>query len=378
MKKLFLIFLCLITINTFSQTPIKTIRVANATTAFGENLVDGTRVYNVATEELWIANTGVVNSATLTTASDSFYFIMTDKFPFKVDATNNSQVEFILGRDTIKESFDFEYPQYALVSSASDYATTALDNLASVAINESLISDTDNTDALGSTAINWSDLFLGDGGVIDWDNGNVKITHSAGLLTLSSDLTLAVNNSIRLSGAGGIEILSSIGRDADNYISWDSDDKLAIMIGSERHDFRSISDGAADKDKLVTQGYVDDAVLTTVNWTTWTPSIVWTSTGADPSSVSGVYRYSQIEKTVNFTMAITATMNSGTTQVTATLPVTPKDVNILVPVIAGSTIDVIGYVDAANNESSLRLLTLVFTIPSGTITFYVSGFYEVE
>ena len=150
------------------------------------------------------------------------------------------------------------------------------------------------------------------------------------------------------------------------------------MIGSERHDFRSISDGAADKDKLVTQGYVDDAVLTTVNWTTWTPSIVWTSTGADPSSVSGVYRYSQIEKTVNFTMAITATMNSGTTQVTATLPVTPKDVNILVPVIAGSTIDVIGYVDAANNESSLRLLTLVFTIPSGTITFYVSGFYEVE
>jgi len=90
MKKLFLIFLCLITINTFSQTPIKTIRVANATTAFGENLVDGTRVYNVATEELWIANTGVVNSATLTTASDSFYFIMTDKFPFKVDATNNS------------------------------------------------------------------------------------------------------------------------------------------------------------------------------------------------------------------------------------------------------------------------------------------------
>jgi len=342
LRQLILILsLVLIGVSGYSQgvTPVEVLRVANATTTFDVNIAVGKQIYDIGTDKLYVCKTASVSTLTLTTGTANFTLIG---------------------------------------GSASDYATTALDNLASVAINESLISDTDNTDALGSTAINWSDLFLGDGGVIDWDNGNVKITHSAGLLTLSSDLTLAVNNSIRLSGAGGIEILSSIGRDADNYISWDSDDKLAIMIGSERHDFRSISDGAADKDKLVTQGYVDDAVLTTVNWTTWTPSIVWTSTGADPSSVSGVYRYSQIEKTVNFTMAITATMNSGTTQVTATLPVTPKDVNILVPVIAGSTIDVIGYVDAANNESSLRLLTLVFTIPSGTITFYVSGFYEVE
>src|SRR3990167_2380943 len=37
-------------------------------------------------------------------------------------------------------------------------ASTALDNLASVAINTTLVSDTDNTDALGTTAIAWSDL----------------------------------------------------------------------------------------------------------------------------------------------------------------------------------------------------------------------------
>jgi hypothetical protein len=39
-------------------------------------------------------------------------------------------------------------------------ASTALDNLASVAINESLISDTDNTDDLGSAAINWKALYV--------------------------------------------------------------------------------------------------------------------------------------------------------------------------------------------------------------------------
>lgn len=39
-------------------------------------------------------------------------------------------------------------------------ASTALDNLASVAINTSLISDTDNTDDLGSAAKNWRNIYF--------------------------------------------------------------------------------------------------------------------------------------------------------------------------------------------------------------------------
>lgn len=39
-------------------------------------------------------------------------------------------------------------------------ATPALDNLASVAINTSLISDTDNTDDLGSSSKQWKDLYI--------------------------------------------------------------------------------------------------------------------------------------------------------------------------------------------------------------------------
>lgn len=42
---------------------------------------------------------------------------------------------------------------------AAGGATTALDNLASVAINTGLISDTDNTDDLGSLAINWKTIY---------------------------------------------------------------------------------------------------------------------------------------------------------------------------------------------------------------------------
>jgi hypothetical protein len=82
---------------------------------------------------------------------------------------------------------------------AGSGATTALDNLASVAINTSLVSDTDNTDALGTAAIAWSDLFLGNGSVITWTSApstaDVTLTHSANALTLAGgDLALGANN----------------------------------------------------------------------------------------------------------------------------------------------------------------------------------------
>ena len=48
----------------------------------------------------------------------------------------------------------------ALETPASGWATTALDNLSSVAINTSLVSDTDNTDDLGSSLIRWATGFF--------------------------------------------------------------------------------------------------------------------------------------------------------------------------------------------------------------------------
>ena len=68
-------------------------------------------------------------------------------------------------------------------------AALALSNLASVAINTTLVSDTDNTDALGTTAIAWSDLFLGSGAVITFNSApstaDITITHSADTLTFA-------------------------------------------------------------------------------------------------------------------------------------------------------------------------------------------------
>jgi sugar lactone lactonase YvrE len=51
-----------------------------------------------------------------------------------------------------------------------------------------------------------------------------------------------------------------VGRDADNKISWATDDQLKITIAGVESAIASVSTGTGDNDKLVTQGYVDDAV----------------------------------------------------------------------------------------------------------------------
>jgi len=70
-----LLVLILLSLFLSAQSPTKTIRVLDATTALGENLPEGSNVYNVTTNQLFKAINSVVNTATLTTASASFVLI---------------------------------------------------------------------------------------------------------------------------------------------------------------------------------------------------------------------------------------------------------------------------------------------------------------
>lgn len=64
-------------------------------------------------------------------------------------------------------------------------ATTALDNLASVAINAALVLGTSDAFALGSATKQWSDLYLAEGGVINWDNGDATLTQTGNAVALA-------------------------------------------------------------------------------------------------------------------------------------------------------------------------------------------------
>lgn len=60
----------------FSQAaPTQVYRIADATTPFGVNISVGKQVYNIATQELWIATDGVASTANLTTAAASFKIV---------------------------------------------------------------------------------------------------------------------------------------------------------------------------------------------------------------------------------------------------------------------------------------------------------------
>ena len=50
--------------------------------------------------------------------------------------------------------------------------------------------DSTDSSALGSTGFQWADLFLATGGVINFNNGNATITHSAALLTSNVDVAV--------------------------------------------------------------------------------------------------------------------------------------------------------------------------------------------
>lgn len=69
-------------------------------------------------------------------------------------------------------------------------------------IGTSLLPTTDDGAALGSTSKEFSDLFLASGGVINFANGNVTLTHATGRIDLSS------GTAVRISSTGSLQFSS--------------------------------------------------------------------------------------------------------------------------------------------------------------------------
>lgn len=71
---------------------------------------------------------------------------------------------------------------------------------------------TNDTMALGTATLNWSDLFLASGAVINFNNGNVTLTHSTGVITVSTGdlrVTTAGTDSASVATVGGTQTLAN-------------------------------------------------------------------------------------------------------------------------------------------------------------------------
>jgi hypothetical protein len=126
----------------------------------------------------------------------------------------------------------------------------------------SLSPNTTDGMSLGTTALNWSDLFLDSGGVINFDGGNVTVTHSSGTLTVAGNVaatdldgiigsntaaagtftTVNFSSSVVAANAAGPSVLNEAATatnptlvpnkaELDTGIGWAASDSVSVITG---------------------------------------------------------------------------------------------------------------------------------------------------
>ena len=201
-----------------SQTLMNTAGLTTATSSFGIGALSTrsgdtsplTVTASAATaSRVTFLDTGTTTTVDVGTIADDFYIRANGtraKFEGGADNTYltlsnifNAGTMGLLFTDLAGNSrFDVQ------VGSATGNVTLALNGTAEFSLTSTAFSpSTSDGNALGTSSLMWSDLFLASGGVINFNAGNYTLTHSAGLLTASGAFSVGTSNAIT---AGTIEL----------------------------------------------------------------------------------------------------------------------------------------------------------------------------
>lgn len=122
-------------------------------------------------------------------------------------------------------------------------ANTALSNLASVAINTSLLLGANGTINIGNTTNGLNDTFYSSGAILNWNNGDMTLTHSSNLLTLAG---------------GNMNIAGTLTADTIDYTS------MRAVFGERFIKINELQDALwkADKRFTVTSSWGGDSLTT--------------------------------------------------------------------------------------------------------------------
>jgi hypothetical protein len=117
------------------------------------------------------------------------------------------------------------------------------------------------------------------------------------------------------------------------------------------------------------------------SWQDYVPVLTWT--GTPPGSITTVARYTLLDTyTVLFNVYITSPDGNGATDLTISLPVTPKDNNSYMPVSAHQLVDTtwakrIAYIEDDSGDD-VKFRDFAACTNAKTCTILVQGLYEID
>jgi len=156
---------------------------------------------------------------------------------------------------------------------------------------------TNDTGALGQATLSWSDLFLASGGVINFNNGDVILSHSTGMLALGVDD--AVNNGVtrvfRLTHTTtgtpavgiGVGVEFNVETSASNFEIGAAIEASATFVTAAAENFdlvaKLMTGGAAADEKFRIKGTVGDIILSSTDPGTRGPRLYTKHNSASPA-----------------------------------------------------------------------------------------------
>ena len=222
----------------------------------------------------------------------------------------------------------------------------------SAVFRNTFVPDTNDGAAIGTTSLKFSDLFLASGAVINFDSGDVTLTHSADTLTFAGLSNIVLPTSTRLSWDAGTYIYGDTSSGIIRYLS----DNLGIQNNSA-HVF-----------------YVDGAIRVTLNGAALYPSTSSPIALGDPAAPFS---------NLSLGSGSVINLNNGNVVLThSTGDLTVSAGNLRVPTQSASDNSTkaasTAYADAA--VTAIKTMDLVFVIGDGSnvLVSGVKGYLPVD
>jgi hypothetical protein len=233
-----------------------------------------------------------------------------------------------------------------------------------------IVPDADDGAYLGTSALGWSDLFLAEGGVINWDNGDMTMTQVSNVLTIAGGtLTATLTNALTNGTNGGIATLSFNGSAADT-VELDLNDLTAATVDMSADSIAIVD--ANDSNATRKESIVDLVAAMAGSGLTATAGVLSSDASPTPNVIGDAN--ATMKQGFNFS---TGSHSAARTWTTPTDPDLGDVVVVKAPANAvNNALTVEGYM--ANTIDDMDRVVMNSNDGAITLTYAVSGSWKIS